>query len=145
MYYFAYGSNMLRSRLEKRVGTVDDLGNAMLSGHKIFFNKISSTDGTGKANIISYEEENVMGVVYSLTAEQIDILDKSEGGYNRITILVMLNNNLVEMETYIAKANRINNELLPTKEYRQYLIDGASEHVFPQDYIEMFNTHETSD
>ncbi|MBY0533745.1 MAG: gamma-glutamylcyclotransferase [Rickettsiaceae bacterium] len=135
---------MLRSRLEKRLGTVEDLGLATLAGYKIFFNKISN-DGTGKTNIVSLENGNVMGVVYSLTAEQIDILDKTEGGYNRITILVMLNNNLVEMETYIAKATRINNELRPKKEYRQYLIDGASEHLFPQDYIEMFNTYETSD
>lgn len=144
MYYFAYGSNMLRKRLEERLGKVEDLGMVLLYDYKIAFNKKSS-DGTGKTNIIPLSGQNVSGVAFSLTTDQLGILDKAEGGYNRTTISAMLNNVLTNMETYVAKETRIDNSLLPTKKYRQYLIDGALEHFFPQDYVEMLNNLQTID
>ena len=46
----------------------------------------------------------------------------------------------MEVQTYIANQNRINNELHPTREYRQFLIDGARKHDFPTDYIQMLES-----
>lgn len=139
MYYFAYGSNMLRQRIEDRLGAVEDRGVGTLSGYKIAFNKASS-DGTGKTNIVQEEGQVVLGVVFELTPEQFAELDRSEGGYHRVTISVTIGNNQQEAIAYVANANRVNNALLPTDEYRSFLIDGAIEHQFPDYYVEMIRT-----
>jgi hypothetical protein len=135
MYYFAYGSNMLKSRIEDRLKSVTDLGIAVLKSHKIKFNK-QSKDGSGKTNIVSDIHSNVLGVIYNLTEEQITLLDRNEIGYERIKIIVEFNSISTNVETYIAKPNTINENLLPTSEYLGYLITGAREHSFSQTYIE---------
>lgn len=135
MYYFAYGSNMLRERLEKdRLGSLEDLGIGILYKYKIKFNK-QSLDGSGKTNLIQDDNSQVFGVIYKLSEEQISALDKFEPGYSRITLDIKIGEVFVDMETYIAQKDKINNNLLPTKEYLGYLIQGAKEHDFPLDYI----------
>ena len=98
MHYFAYGSNMLKNRLENqgnrvtpKIGSVIDKGVAKLSGYKIVFNKLS-TDKSGKTNIAQDKEAIVWGVVYELANDQIERLDKIEKGYKRIPIVVDYNN-----------------------------------------------------
>lgn len=140
MYYFAYGSNMSRARLEDRLLKVDDLGMAVLTGYKIAFNKLSSLDGSGKTNIVSAENENVVGVVFDLTEEQFELLDQSERGYTKAAVNVALNEEVVSVHTYFANENRIDNNLQPTQAYRKYLIDGAKEHNFPSEYVEMLES-----
>jgi gamma-glutamylcyclotransferase len=135
MKYFAYGSNMLTSRLEQRLGKVDDGGTAILENHQIIFNKKSSVDYTGKTNVVKIEGGQVVGVVFELTEEQFLLLDGNEGGYHRQTIDVLIDGELTPVITYLANDNRIDNKLLPTVEYRQHLIDGAIEHNFPKEYI----------
>jgi hypothetical protein len=136
-FYFAFGSNMLRSRLEtERVGQVIDLGIATLEGYKIAFNKLSKKDGTGKTNIITSPGSQVIGVIYNLTEEQLIKLDSIEGvGYARTLVTVKYNNEVVSVYTYIATDNAIDDSLKPTQEYLQHLIDGAKEHSFPKQYV----------
>lgn len=133
-YYFAFGSNMKRDRLEKRLGQVDDLGIAILPDYLVAFNKLSTIDKTGKANIIPKEQVETIGVLYGLTDEQLKELDKSEGGYVRVPIAITSEGKEIEAQTYVAMENRIDNNLLPTAEYLGYLIDGAEEHNFPGEY-----------
>ena len=145
MYYFAYGSNMFRNKLELTVGgMVIDLGIATLAAHSIIFNKYRTRDHTGKTNIIA-SNNNVIGVVYDLTEEQFVRLDNSENGYHRQQINIELNNEIIETQTYVANENRIDNNLQPTREYRQFLIDGAIQHNFPIDYIQMLQFVQTTD
>lgn len=131
--YFAYGSNMKCSRLEERTGVATDLGMATLKDYRIAFNK-QSKDGTGKTNIVSTERQDVLGVLYELSEKQLKELDHSEKGYARVSLQVDLNGNAVDVQTYIALPESINEDLLPTTEYMRYLIDGAVEHGFPGEY-----------
>lgn len=135
MYYFAYGSNMPRKRIENRVGAVADLGVGVLDKYKIKFNK-QSTDGSGKTNIVPDGDSQVIGVVYELSKGQLDILDRIEIGYERGNLPLEVNGELVCVEVYVALPETINNELLPTRKYLEYLIQGAKEHDFPSDYVE---------
>ncbi len=137
MYYFAYGSNMFSTKLQTTVGgMLNDLGIATLEDYSISFNKYSTRDRTGKTNIVP-SNNTVWGVLYDLTADQFKKLDESEGGYQKIRVIVKVNNETIEAETYIAKEQSIRNNLNPTQEYRQFLIDGAQEHNFPVEYINM--------
>jgi len=140
MHYFAYGSNMLKNRLENqgnrvtpKIGSVIDKGVAKLSGYKIVFNKLS-TDKSGKTNIAQDKEAIVWGVVYELANDQIERLDKIEKGYKRIPIVVDYNNEQIEVDTYLATEDSVQENLFPTTEYLKFLIQGAKEHNFPQNY-----------
>lgn len=143
MLYFAYGSNMLRSRLEnqkkgeKRIGQVIDHGVGVLSDYAIKFNK-ASINGSGKANIVKVKsgDSKVLGVIYELTKEQINLLDKIEVGYKRSVVKIVLENNIIPADTFFAHQEKIQNNLFPTRDYLNFLILGAKEHNFPKDYIE---------
>lgn len=141
-FYFAYGSNMKRSRLENRIGEVIDHGIASKQDYRIAFNK-QSTDGTGKTNIVTPAgQEQVMGVLYELTEDQLKKLDGIEKGYVRIPIIVDWKAETKEVQTYVAIDPMINNDLLPKADYLQFLIDGASEHSFPEEYQELLKGFE---
>jgi gamma-glutamylcyclotransferase len=132
--YFAYGSNMKRSRLEgERIGAVIDHGIATLQNYTIAFNK-QSTDGTGKTNIMPAEQKETIGVLYEMTEDQLKKLDEIEKGYYRILIHVEWRGEIKHVQTYVAVEQRINNGLLPTAEYLGHLIKGASDHGFPEEY-----------
>lgn len=139
MLYFAYGSNMLRSRLEERVGEVVDRGVAKLKEYKIKFNK-KGKDGSGKTNITLQKKSEVWGVGYELTDEQINLLDGIEDGYKRDTINVILENKKVQAEIYFALPEKIDGSLLPTIEYLDFLMSGAQEHDFPKIYLEFLQS-----
>ena len=88
-YYFAYGSNMPRRRLESRIGHVHKLGIAYLEGYKLICNK-KSRDGSSKFNIeqTNVSSDKVIGVLYKIEENQLDPLDAAEGakaknGYER--------------------------------------------------------------
>ena len=141
MHYFAYGSNMLKNRLENqgnrvtpKIGSVIDKGAAKLSGYKITFNNLSALDGSGKTNIIQDEKAIAWGVIYELAYDQIERLDRIEKGYKRIPIVVDYNNEQIEVDTYLATEDYVQENLFPTTEYLELLIQGAKEHNFPQDY-----------
>ena len=131
---------MLKNRLENqgnrvtpKIGSVIDKGVAKLSGYKIVFNKLS-TDKSGKTNIAQDKEAIVWGVVYELANDQIERLDKIEKGYKRIPIVVDYNNEQIEVDTYLATEDSVQENLFPTTEYLKFLIQGAKEHNFPQNY-----------
>jgi gamma-glutamylcyclotransferase (GGCT)/AIG2-like uncharacterized protein YtfP len=133
---------MKRSCLEERIGTVGDRGVATLKDNRIAFNKESKKDGTGKTNILPTQHEDVLGVIYEMSEEQLKILDGIEGGYMRIPMPVQFEGKITEVQTYVASPNRINNDLLPTADYLQKLIDGAKDHGFPQTYQDHLKSFE---
>jgi hypothetical protein len=137
--YFAYGSNMELARLEERTGTAIDHGIATLKDCRIAFNK-QSVDGSGKTNIISTEKQDVFGVISELSDKQLKILDDNEKGYVRVPIAVDVGGKVTEVQTYVAVEERINNDLRPTAEYLGYLINGAREHGFSEEYQKLLKS-----
>ena len=141
MLYFAYGSNMLRSRLEnqkkggEQIGQVIDRGTGVLLGYTIKFNK-KSIDGSGKTNITEGDGSRVLGVIYELTDVQINLLEKIEVGYKKLSVDIVLESNTIQSDTFLAKPETIQDGLLPTRDYLNFLILGAREHNFPKDYVE---------
>ena len=141
MFYFAYGSNMLKCRLEnqskngQKIGSVVDKGIARLPKHEIAFNKESTVNESGKANIIPNEKSEVLGVLYGLTDQQFYLLDEIEGGYRRCAVSIEWNSQIVKAETYFAKEISAREKLQPTKDYLAFLICGAKEHGFSEGYI----------
>lgn len=132
-YYFAYGSNIKKDRLEGRLDKVKVFGVAILKGYHIAFNK-QSVDRTGKANIIPMVQEEIFGVLYGLSEDQFKKLDKNEDGYKRVSMNVYLGIKKINAQTYIALEEKVNDNLFPTEKYLNFLIEGAREHNFPEEY-----------
>jgi len=72
---FAYGSNMCRGRLlAHRVHPEGPGVRARLSGYALHFNKRSTADGSGKANVELHEGGTVWGVLYVIPDEDLAVL-----------------------------------------------------------------------
>ena len=138
--YFAYGSNLLPSRLENRVGPFETVGIASCSGYSFAFHKIGK-DGSGKGDmyLAVQPEAQVFGVVYRLDERQRLLLDGFEGdGYAVVDIAVQGPSGNLAAYTYMAKPNHIDTTLRPFRWYRDLVIHGAKKHVLPDSYVAVF-------
>ena len=145
--YFAYGSSTCSRRFRERLGWADldetkfreatSPQTSVLSGHRLVFNKMMS-DGPshgGLANIVPDQNSTVEGVLYQLSKDQIEFLDKTEVGYVRkqVTTTTADGKNF-EAQAYVAESTR--EELKPEEEYLKLILEGAREHQFSEGYIQ---------
>lgn len=142
-YYFAYGSNMDMTTMKDYAPSAECIARAKLPRYKLMFNKISE-DGSGKANIIVCDNEEVWGAVYSVNPDEMPNLDRKEKGYSSIAREVILDTELpILVTTYYS--NKIDNSLKPNYEYKQKVIDGAKQCQLPDNYIRRLQQIETTD
>lgn len=141
MKYFAYGSNMLEERLQRRVPDATFLTTGSVRGYRLHFHK-RSTDGSGKCNIVATNsaEDVVHGVAYEVPDGCLEALDRAEGvghGYNHnYDISVRLADGAeARMLAYVADSNAIDNTLIPYTWYHRLVVEGAEQHQLPEDYI----------
>ncbi len=57
------------------------------------FNKKSTDDKSGKANVAAHADSDVWGVLYAVPDGDLDKLDKGEGGYRRVRLSLRLMDN----------------------------------------------------
>jgi len=131
--YFAYGSNMLTSRLISRVSSAQITGSAYLSGWKVVFNKLS-IDGSGKANLIESPTSIAWGVLFDIEKKDFPILDRIEGGYTQIKVTVTRHDGeKKECVTYVSF--KFTDDQRAYKSYKEIIIQGARENKLPPAYI----------
>jgi cation transport regulator ChaC len=138
LYYFAYGSNMSRLRLEARVACTVSPGIASLPGHRLAFHKVGR-DGSAKCDAwqTDHPDDCVLGVLYRLDSDALATLDRIEGrgaGYERQSLMVTDSAGLVvTAETYLA--TRIDMALRPFSWYREHVLRGAIAASLPESYV----------
>lgn len=131
--YFAYGSNMSSEYLRSRIASAELIGPAFLRDRRMLFDK-RSKDGSGKANLVESPGTVTWGVLYEIDVQDLDTLDKVEGGYERVTVRVWkLDGNVVEAVTYIS--TNLTDDPRAYKWYKEFILSGARENNLPQDYI----------
>lgn len=135
MRYFAYGSNMLTARLERRVGPVELVGRARVAGRRLAFHKRSG-DGSGKCDIPVAESpsEEVHGVVYEMPDSALEELDRFEGGYSRALLEVELSGDPVEAHAYLAQSVHVDPGARPFDWYLQLVHAGTHQHGLVEEY-----------
>jgi gamma-glutamylcyclotransferase len=80
--YFAYGSNMLTSRLVARCNSARAIGAAYIDGHQLSFSN-QSIDGSGKGHLVAEPGRRAWSVVFEIDSSQKAALDEFEGtGYS---------------------------------------------------------------
>jgi hypothetical protein len=134
---FAFGSNMCSGRFRAYGVSPECAGRAaVLPGHHLLFNKKSTDDKSGKANVAVHAASDVWGVLYTISDADLDKLDKGEGGYRRVWLSLRLTDNTsTDAWVYVAKKPTDESMLRPYTWYKRFLVEGAREHVLPPEYI----------
>lgn len=137
--YFAYGSNMLTQRLQKRCKSARVIGHAWVDGYSLVFQK-RSKDGSGKATLVKADDPTARayGVIFSIDEKETDDLDRAEGaGYACIKDFKVFSDpaTCVEVVTYLAVPEASNAALVPYDWYRDIVIAGARQNDLPDEYI----------
>lgn len=133
--YFAYGSNLSRSRLRERVGDWNNEKKATLKDYKLTFKRTSGD--TGVANIEESEGDTIYGAIYYLTEEQMKKLDGHEGTpftYKREEVEVVSDSgkNLKAIAYILVKGF---NPKKPSKGYLNLILLGLKEHNYSEEII----------
>ncbi|MCX7603953.1 MAG: gamma-glutamylcyclotransferase [Bryobacteraceae bacterium] len=137
MPYFAYGSNLSRSQMEKRLGRVPPARAARLEGWRLAFNK------RGRpvyANIVRHAGGAVWGVLYECTEAELAVMDRYEGvaggHYRRIVVEVETEDGgRLAAITYEACPQSVTEEHPPPPEYAARILQGAAEHGLPEAWL----------
>jgi cation transport regulator ChaC len=136
--YFAYGSNMLTRRLQRRAPSARPVGSGFVERRRLTFDKVGS-DGSGKCDIVATEDhaDRVYGVLFKVPSGEETAIDQAEGlghGYRKENVRVVTADGEVLALTYIATQNEPG--CLPYHWYKAYVVNGAIEHGLPGTYVE---------
>lgn len=140
MKIFSYGSNMLSTRIKKRINNYKVIDIGYLEKHSLRFHK-KSKDGSGKADAWFTKKKNnkVWGVLGEIDEKSKEKLDKIEGvgnGYNQKKVKVITKKGIVKAIIYVADKDYIKSNLLPYDWYKEFVLRGSIENSFPEKYIE---------
>lgn len=151
VWYFAYGSTMHTPILAGRGVKIISKEPGYLENYRINFNK-KAIDGTAKATIVAAEGERIYGLLYKVSAQELDKLNNIEGAssghYVRQSLPVCSTNGEIFMaEVYVATPKHIDAEgvLKPSSRYIQTLITAALENKLDAHYIDYLKSIDTAD
>jgi gamma-glutamylcyclotransferase len=136
--YFAYGSNMAEAVMSEKCPRHRLVGIARLPGHRLMFNRRSIRTGTGVADVVPAEGEDMWGVLYELADEDLAALDLKEGhdwAYVRVRLEVECDGTRSLAITYVVK-DKEPAEVEPSREYFEGIVAAARQRGLPPDYVE---------
>jgi gamma-glutamylcyclotransferase len=144
--YLGYGSNMNRGIFEDRRGMRPIQARpAVLDNYRICFNLPIGRGERGVANLEPSEGARVWGVLYLITTDEAEHLDRTEGvpsgGYRRIPVNVSVDGGK-EIEAFTYQSDKINPGRKPSPRYIALLIEGAVQHGLPPDYVDYLRSFE---
>ena len=115
---------------------------AVLKGYKLLFNKYSTSWNGSVADIMKSYYDDVWGLVYSVTFDDLKRLDKFEGyprSYNRKLLTVFSADNRVIDDVWVYYISYKYKDGVPTGEYLDIIKDAAYSFNFPRYYKKMLN------
>lgn len=136
--YFAYGSNMLSTRLQRRCPNATIVGTAIAEEYELHFSK-PSKDGSGKGALVKRVSSNTEGVLFKIPKSELKGLDDAEGkgyGYERDDKFSVRTNNggMLEVVSYIQ--TKTDKKLQPYDWYLALVLAGAHKNGFAQEYMD---------
>ena len=138
MYYFAYGSNLWRPRLEERVGETQLVAVGKVAGSALRWHKRGG-DGSGKCDAFTTpcHEAELFGAVFSMSVSQAAALDSFEGpGYRRGDVHIDTAQGPLVGFTYMALSAWIAPDNEPFDWYKAYVVQGAMACGLPPSYVQ---------
>ena len=148
MWYFAYGSNMDKERMEERGVNFNERKYGFINGWRLAFNKVvSENSNKGYANIEKDDNGIVEGILYQIEEDGLEILDNKEGvpnHYIKEKLEVWLENEeKVLAYVYIANKDKVKDGLKPSKEYLSHLLKGCD--LLSEEYCDKIKDIKTAE
>jgi gamma-glutamylcyclotransferase len=145
-WYLAYGSNMNRGIFESRRGMRPIQAQpALLENHRLRFNLAIGLGERGVANLEFQAGARTWGVLYSITVEQSEHLDRTEGvprgAYRRIPVSCVVDRG-ERIAAFTYQSDRISHGRKPSPRYIGLLIEGAVQHGLPPEYLRYLRNFE---
>ena len=146
-WYFAYGSNMHPATFRERRGIVPRSAvPARLVGWRLVLDKPPVLPiGEAMANLVEVPDGVVCGVAYEVTAADLAHIDLTEGvligNYRRVSVVVHpLGDGGTPLDAFTLASDRRDPALRPSRRYMRLLIEGATLHGLPAEYVEWLRT-----
>ncbi|XP_034016135.1 gamma-glutamylcyclotransferase a [Thalassophryne amazonica] len=147
--YFAFGSNLLKERLQISNPSAEFCAVGRLKDYKLNFGLSEKNEGRiwhgGVATIESCPGAEVWGVIWTLAAENLTTLDNqeevSEGVYSPLEVTVETDKGPMRCRTY-----QMNDYHLcpPSPQYKQVVCLGAEQNGLPAAYLQQLQALETN-
>lgn len=133
--YFAFGSNMSKEQMAKRTPSAVQQGIAFLPDYELVFNRLGSFRPGGVASVVPKKGSRVYGVIYSLSASDLRVLDAIENpnAYRRISREVTTPNG-ARVLCYLYEAFP-EGTFSPGREYIELIVKAATEVGLPEPYL----------
>ena len=144
IWYFGYGSNMNRGIFEDRRGMRPiHAQSALLENYRLCFNLAIGRGERGVANLEPRAGARTWGLLYLMTPEQSEHLDRTEGvpwgAYRRIQVGVIVDGG-EQIGGFTYQSDRISKGRKPSARYIGLLIEGAVQHGLPPHYLDYLRT-----
>lgn len=132
--YFAYGSNLDADQMRERCPSSRPLERARLDDHRLDFTHWSRRWQGGAADVVREPGAIVWGVVYRLYVDDLERLDRFEGGYARIQVCVEgASGNRHEAVSYSVRERASH---APCEPYLARMLDWGERWGLPESYLE---------
>ncbi|XP_056115449.1 gamma-glutamylcyclotransferase b [Rhinichthys klamathensis goyatoka] len=147
--YFAYGSNLLKERLQLKNPSAIIHCVAKLKDYKLVFGNhkgVASQRWRGGVATIEHSPgEEVWGVVWRMNVTDIESLDRQEnvkmGTYSPMKVFVSTTDQDLHCRTYIMNSCVY---APPSPHYLEVIVMGAEQNGLPEDYQEKLKSIETN-
>ena len=136
--YFAYGSNMASSQMADRCPGAVCLGAARLPGYRLAFDAWSNRRGGLVADVLPAPGRNVWGVLWQVTEDHAEALDRYEGvagGQYRRDHLQVESVAGETLDVFVYVICNPGEDGPTTDAYRDLLLEGAREHRLPPHWV----------
>ena len=147
--YFAYGSNLDAEQINRRCansGHVRKVSIGYLPDHKLAFTQYYQDWGGGVADVVKSPNECVWGILYELSRECLELLDKYEGYPNDYTRTKQIINTLgghTRLAWVYSVLRKDGDFIAPSQKYIDIIKRTAKESGFPKDYLSYLNSIKT--
>lgn len=147
--YFAFGSNLLRQRLQYENPSAIFYSKGRLKNYELKFgfwaNNVTSSWHGAAATIEDCPGAEVWGVIWTMSNQHLSTLDKQEGVshgiYSPLEVSVETEHGTILCRTY--KMNNFQPGL-PSPQYKKVVCLGAKENGLPAEYLNKLNDIETN-
>ncbi|XP_010883448.1 gamma-glutamylcyclotransferase b [Esox lucius] len=147
--YFAYGSNLLKERLQIKNPSATIHCVARLKAYKLVFGNYKGLASErwhgGVATIENSPDDEVWGVVWRMNVSDLESLDSQEnvrlGAYRPVEVKVKTMGKELNCRTYIMNSCIY---APPSPQYLKVIVMGAEQNGLPKDYQEKLKAIETN-
>ncbi|XP_044535469.1 gamma-glutamylcyclotransferase [Gracilinanus agilis] len=149
--YFAYGSNLLKERLQLRNPSAEFCCVARLQDFRLDFGNYQGETSTswhgGIATIVSSPGDGVWGVVWKMHARNRSSLDKQEGVSSGTYVPIQVDVRSLEGDVLTCRSYQMRDYVPapPSPQYKTVICKGARQNGLPPDYQRKLEDIETND